>query len=94
MRYALISDIHATATDYKHCGCKYKDPRQAELSHLSYELTGQYCTSETKRFLGTLPFRIELRPNGGHRMASSCSGAIPTPVSSTAMHTPGPVPET
>ena len=23
------------ATDYKHCGCKYEDPRQEELSHLS-----------------------------------------------------------
>jgi hypothetical protein len=27
-----------TATDYKHCGCKYEDPRQEELSHLSYDL--------------------------------------------------------
>lgn len=26
------------ATDYKHCGCKYEDARQEELSHLSYVL--------------------------------------------------------
>lgn len=24
------------AADYKHCGCKYEDPRQEELSHRSY----------------------------------------------------------
>ena len=26
-------------TDYKHCGCRYEDPRQEELSHLSYAWT-------------------------------------------------------
>ena len=56
-----------TATDYKHCGCKYEDPHQAELAHISYEWTRQHCTAETKRFLGRLPFRIDLRPNGGHQ---------------------------
>lgn len=55
------------ATDYKHCGCKYEDPRQEELSHLSYEWTRQHCSAETKRFLGRLPFRMDLRPNGGHQ---------------------------
>src|SRR5690606_10761845 len=55
-----------TATDYKHCGCRYEDPHQAELSHVSYELTRRHCSDETKRFLGRLPFRIDLRPNGGH----------------------------
>lgn len=56
-----------TATDYKHCGCKYEDPRQEELSHLSYEWTRKHCSPETKRFLGRLPFRLDLRPNGGHQ---------------------------
>jgi predicted phosphodiesterase len=55
------------ATDYKHCGCKYEDPRQEELSHLSYEWTRRHCSAETKRFLGRLPFRMDLRPNGGHQ---------------------------
>ena len=36
------------ATDYKHCGCKYEDPRQEELSHLSYAWTRQHVTAETK----------------------------------------------
>jgi predicted phosphodiesterase len=54
------------ATDYKHCGCRYEDARQEELSHLSYEWTRRHCTTETKRFLGRLPFRMDLRPMGGH----------------------------
>lgn len=55
-----------TATDYKHCGCRYEDPRQEELSHLSYEWTRANVSPETKRWLGGLPFRIDLRPLGGH----------------------------
>src|SRR5688572_23121126 len=54
------------ATDYKHCGCRYEDPRQEELSHLSYAWTREHTTPETKRFLGALPFRLDLRPLGGH----------------------------
>lgn len=54
------------ATDYKHCGCKYEDPRQEELSHVSYEWTRRHVNAETKRFLGSLPFRIDVRPRGGH----------------------------
>ena len=54
------------ATDYKHCGCKYEDPRQEELSHLSYDWTRRHVSPETRRFLGSLPFRIDVRPRGGH----------------------------
>jgi predicted phosphodiesterase len=54
------------ATDYKHCGCKYEDARQEELSHLSYEWTRAHVSAETKAFLGALPSRIDLRPLGGH----------------------------
>lgn len=53
-------------TDYKHCGCKYEDPRQEELSHLSYNWTRQHVSRETKEFLAGLPFRIDLLPKGGH----------------------------
>ena len=53
-------------TDYKHCGCKYEDPRQEELSHLSFEWTKRHTWPETKRFLATLPFRLDLKPLGGH----------------------------
>lgn len=55
-----------TAADYKHCGCRYEDPRQEELAHLSYTWTREHVSVETKRFLGALPFRIDLRPLGGH----------------------------
>lgn len=54
------------ATDYKHCGCRYEDPRQEELSHLSYAWTRAHVAPETKAWLGALPFRIDLRPHGGH----------------------------
>jgi predicted phosphodiesterase len=54
------------ATDYEHCGCRYEDPRQEALSHLSYAWTRAHVSAETRRFLGALPFRIDLRPRGGH----------------------------
>ena len=53
-------------TDYKHCGCKYEDPRQEELSHVSYNWTRRQVTPITKEFLAGLPFRIDLLPQGGH----------------------------
>lgn len=54
------------ATDYKHCGCKSETPRQEELAHISYEYTRGAVTAATKRFLGTLPFSLDVRPLGGH----------------------------
>ncbi|MDB4908683.1 MAG: hypothetical protein JWO05_3467 [Gemmatimonadetes bacterium] len=54
------------ATDYKHCGCQYEDSRQEELSHLSYAWTREHVSARTKAWLGGLPFRIDIRPLGGH----------------------------
>jgi predicted phosphodiesterase len=54
------------ATHYKHCGCRYEDPRQEELSHHSYAWTLEHTSAATKAFLGGLPFRIDVRPLGGH----------------------------
>ena len=54
------------ATGYKHCGCRYEDARQEELSHESYEWTRAKVSGDTRSYLGTLPFRIDLRPAGGH----------------------------
>lgn len=54
------------ATDYKHCGCKYEDPEQEKLSHLSFAWTKENVSKETKRILGDLPFRLDLAPLGGH----------------------------
>jgi predicted phosphodiesterase len=54
------------ATDYKHCGCRADSPHEEELSHLSYEWTRSQATPETKKYLASLPFRIDIRPLGGH----------------------------
>lgn len=54
------------ATDYKHCGCRAENQRQEELSHLSYEWTRSHVSEETKRYLASLPFRLDIRPLGGH----------------------------
>ncbi|HEX6062771.1 MAG TPA: metallophosphoesterase family protein [Longimicrobiales bacterium] len=55
-----------TATHYKHCGCKYEDARQEELSHLSYAWTLENTSEESRRILSALPFRLDVRPFGGH----------------------------
>jgi predicted phosphodiesterase len=54
------------ATHAPHCGCRYEDPRQEELSHLSYAWTLAHTSAASKAWLGTLPFRVDLRPLGGH----------------------------
>jgi predicted phosphodiesterase len=54
------------ATDYKHCGCRYEDAHQEALSHVSFEWTRRHVSPRTKAWLGSLPFRIDLRPLGGH----------------------------
>jgi predicted phosphodiesterase len=71
------------ANDYKHCGCKAETPHQEELSHLSYEWTREHVFPETKRFLGTLPFRMDLRPRGGHKSRPQLTLVHGTPTLNT-----------
>ena len=52
--------------DYTHCGCRYEDPRQEALSHLSFEWTKRACNDATRKALSALPFRVDLHPLGGH----------------------------
>ena len=54
------------ATRYTHCGCRYEDARQESLAHESYTWTLANTSNETKGFLGALPFRLDVRPLGGH----------------------------
>lgn len=54
------------ATHYKHCGCRYEDARQEELSHLSFAWTRAHVSSDTTAYLGRLPFRMDVRALGGH----------------------------
>ncbi len=55
-----------TATRHEHCGCRYEDPEQEALSHESYAWTLEHVSAETRRRLAALPFRMDLRPAGGH----------------------------
>ena len=71
LRHAGIAGVagnydSTVATAYKHCGCRYEDPRQEELSHQSYAWTLEHTSLATKSYLGALPFRIDIRPSGGH----------------------------
>jgi predicted phosphodiesterase len=54
------------ATDYKNCGCRAENPHQEELAHQSYEWTREHIDIGAKEFLRELPFRIDIRPAGGH----------------------------
>ncbi|MBT8397866.1 MAG: metallophosphoesterase, partial [Gemmatimonadetes bacterium] len=57
------------ATRYNHCGCSYEDPKDIELAHLSFSWTLDHVSDETREYLGALPFRLDLRPWGGHLTA-------------------------
>jgi predicted phosphodiesterase len=54
------------ATDYRNCGCRADTPHDEELAHISFEWTRNAVTPETKAFLGGLPFRIDIKSEGGH----------------------------
>lgn len=76
-----------TASAYKHCGCRYEDPRQEALSHESYDWTLRHCTEQTKRALAALPFRIDVRLGGGHGAGPTAALVHGTPVLNTVYFT-------
>ncbi|MDH5233790.1 MAG: metallophosphatase family protein [Gemmatimonadota bacterium] len=49
-----------------HCGCRADTPEQEALAHLSFTWTGERVTAATRRALAALPFRMDVRPLGGH----------------------------
>ncbi len=51
---------------YKHCGCQYEDPVQEAQSHESFAWTCAHTSEPVKALLRALPFRIDVRVNGGH----------------------------
>jgi predicted phosphodiesterase len=55
------------ATGYKHCGCRSESAYQEELAHQSFEWTIAHTSEASKRYLRGLPFRIDIRPFGGHQ---------------------------
>lgn len=56
---------------YKHCGCQYEDPVQEAQSHESFAWTLAHTSSEVKAWLRTLPFRLDVRVQGGHQSGPS-----------------------
>ena len=75
------------ATDADHCGCSYEDPRQEALSHASYAWTRAHTSAESKRYLASLPFRLDIRPGGGHVAAPSIILVHGSPVLNTVYWT-------
>ena len=67
------------ATDYKHCGCRSESPRHEELAHVSYEWTRAHASPAVKAYLGGLPFRIDLKPLGGHASGPTVALVHATP---------------
>ena len=61
------------ATDYTHCGCRSESPRQEELAHVSFEWTRLHILPATKQVLAGLPFRLDLKPRGGHASGPTVS---------------------
>jgi diadenosine tetraphosphatase ApaH/serine/threonine PP2A family protein phosphatase len=70
-------------TDYKHCGCRYEDPRQEALSHVSFAWTKEHCSEETRQYLAALPFRIDVKPLGGHASGAALILVHGTPTLNT-----------
>jgi len=75
------------ATHYKHCGCKYEDPTQEAQSHQSFQWTLEHTDAGAKAFLGTLPFRLDVRPLGGHLAGPSLVLVHGTPTLNTVYWT-------
>ena len=75
------------ASDYRHCGCRYEEARQEELSHLSYAWTRAHVTSESKSYLASLPFRLDFRPLGGHATGPTIILVHGTPLNNTTYWT-------
>jgi predicted phosphodiesterase len=72
-RIAGVSGNYDTtvATGYKHCGCRSENAHQEELAHQSFTWTLAHTSADSKRYLASLPFRIDLRPLGGHQSGPS-----------------------
>jgi predicted phosphodiesterase len=72
LRDARISGVagnydSTVATGYKHCGCRAENAHQEELAHQSFTWTLAHTSDSSKNYLRSLPFRIDIRPFGGHQ---------------------------
>lgn len=92
LREAGISGVSGNydstvATRYKHCGCRYEDPRQEALSHESFAWTCAHVSDATRAALAQLPFRLDLRPLGGHIAGPTFTLVHSTPLNNTTYWT-------
>lgn len=75
------------ATHHVHCGCRYEDARQETLSHLSFEWTLANTSAESKRWLASLPFRLDVKPLGGHAAGPTLALVHGTPLNNVTYWT-------
>ena len=75
------------ALAHKHCGCKYEDPVQESQSHESFAWTRAHVTEATRQALGALPFRMDVRPLGGHMAGPKLVLVHGTPLSNVVYWT-------
>ena len=75
------------AAGAKHCGCRYEDAEQERLSHESYAWTRAHVSEETRRWLGALPFRVDVRMGGGHQAGGTMVLVHGTPTLNTVYWT-------
>jgi putative phosphoesterase len=54
----------AVANDREHCGCKFEDPVQEQMTTRSFEWTKRRATEKTKEFLKGLPRRLPFSTQG------------------------------
>ena len=71
------------AAGHEHCGCAYEDPDQERLAHESYAWTRSRVFESTRRWLGALPFRLDVRPGGGHAAGATLVLVHGTPTLNT-----------
>ena len=69
------------ATEHPHCGCRTAGARQEELARASYAWTQARVSRRTRGLLGGLPFRIDLKPLGGHAAGRTVTLVHATPTS-------------
>jgi len=69
------------ATGYKHCGCRSENARQEALAHESFTWTLAHTSEATKRRMRALPFRLDIRPLGGHVAGPTLALVHATPLS-------------
>ena len=62
----------AVANDREHCGCKYENAEQAEMTRLSFEWTKEHASPKSKEYMKKLPLEISFSSSGKKGDAFSC----------------------